>query len=274
MKLRDRVVIVTGAARGIGRACALRFAAEGADLVLTDIGHDLPGVPYSLGTSAQLEETAEQCRRHNVSVVALRADVRSAEAAAEVARVAVGRFGRVDALINNAGIGAPAGKPSHGYSDDEWQIVLDTNLSGPWRMTRAVAPIMLSQRSGSIVNVASTAGLVGYRHFAAYVASKHGLNGLTKSAALDYAPMNIRVNSLCPGPVWDNPEVDGYMTGVVASALGIPLEEQESIDSDSVAMNTVVDPADVAAAALWLVSDDSLRVTGTITTIDAGFTAR
>lgn len=274
MKLKNQVVIVTGAARGIGRACAVRAAAEGADLVITDIGSDLADVPYHLGSSAQLEQTAALCREQGASVVAMLADVRSAAAAEQVAAAAVQRFGRIDVLINNAGIGAPAGKPVHDYTEAEWQVVLAVNLTGPWIMIKSVAALMIAQRSGSIINIASTAGLLGYKHFAAYVASKHGLIGLTKSAALDYAPMNIRVNALCPGPVHDDPAVDGHMTTVVASALGIPLEEQEAIDLGSVAMNSVVSPADVAGAAMWLAGSDSLRTTGSVVTVDAGFSAR
>lgn len=274
MTLEGRVIIITGAARGIGRACALRAAAEGASLVISDIGANLPNVPYHLGSAAQLESTADACRQNGVSVLTVQADVRSAEATNALAEATISRFGRVDVLINNAGIGAPAGKPVHGYTEDEWQIMLDVNLAGPWRMIKAVVPFMMTQGSGSIINIASTAGLVGYKHFAAYVASKHGLVGLTKSAALDYAPMNIRVNALCPGPVRDDPEVDGHMTGVVAAALGIPLEEQEAIDLGSVPMNSVVDPSEVAAAAVWLAGKDSQRVTGTVMTVDAGFTIR
>jgi NAD(P)-dependent dehydrogenase (short-subunit alcohol dehydrogenase family) len=274
MKLKNQVVVITGAARGIGRACAVRAAAEGADLVITDIGSDLPDVPYHLGSAAQLEHTAELCRRNGASVVTVLADVRSAAAAEQVAAAAVHRFGRVDVLINNAGIGAPAGKPAHDYTEAEWQVVLAVNLTGPWMMIKSVASLMIAQRSGSIINIASTAGLLGYKHFAAYVASKHGLIGLTKSAALDYAPMNIRVNALCPGPVYDDPAVDGHMTAVVASALGIPLEEQEAIDLGSVPMSSVVSPADVAGAAMWLAGSDSLRTTGSVVTVDAGFSAR
>lgn len=274
MKLNHKVVLVTGAARGIGRACALRAAREGADLVISDIGGDVPGVPYSLGSSRQLDETAAMCRELGAAVLLRCADMRSRDDVNSLVEQAVERFGRIDVLINNAAVGAPAGKVSHEYSEEEWQLVLDVNLSGPWRMIKAVAPCMVRQQSGSIINISSTAGLVGYKHFATYVASKHGVIGLTKSAALDYAPFNIRVNALCPGPVCDEPELDGQMTGVVAAALGIPLIDQESIDLNSVAMNSVVHPNDVAAAAIWLGSDDAIRMTGSAMTVDAGFTAR
>jgi NAD(P)-dependent dehydrogenase (short-subunit alcohol dehydrogenase family) len=274
MLLGDRTVVITGAARGIGRACAVRAAEEGADVVLLDIAGDLPEIPYRLGSAGQLEHTAELCRKNGASVLAAAADVRSQRAVAAVIATAVDRFGRIDALINNAGVGAPAGKAAHEFTEDEWRVVLDVNLSGPWRLTKAVAPVMVDQRGGSIVNVSSTAGLVGYRHFAGYVASKHGLVGLTKAAALDYAPHNIRVNALCPGPVRDDPTVDGQMTAVVADALGISYEEQEAVYLESVAMDSLVDPADVAGAAVWLAGDDSRSVTGTVITVDAGFSAR
>lgn len=274
MLLQDKVVFITGAARGIGRACALRAAQEGADLALIDIGQDLIGVPYPLATADQLNHTAELCRKHNVSVMVTEADVRSMSAVASAVDAATSRFGRIDALINNAGIGAPAGNAAHDFTEEQWQIVLDVNLSGPWRMIKAVAPLMMQQESGSIINVSSTAGLVGYRHFATYVASKHGLVGLTKSAALDYAPLGIRVNALCPGPVNDDPAMDGQMTAVVADALGIAFEEQQAVYLESVPANVLTDPADVAGAAMWLAGDDSRRVTGTVVTIDGGFSAR
>lgn len=274
MRLRDKTVVITGAARGIGRACAVRAAAEGADLVLLDIAGDVPEIPYPLGSADQLAHTAELCRENGAAVLVAEADVRSLPAVEPVIAAAVDRFGRLDALINNAGVGAPSGKAAHDFTEEEWRVVLDVNLSGPWRLTKAVAPVMVAQRAGSIVNVSSTAGLVGYRHFAGYVASKHGVVGLTKAAALDYAPLNIRVNALCPGPVRDDPAVDGQMTAVVADALGISYEEQEAVYLESVATDALVDPADVASAAIWLAGDDSRNVTGTVLTVDAGFSAR
>jgi NAD(P)-dependent dehydrogenase (short-subunit alcohol dehydrogenase family) len=274
MRLHDKTVVITGAARGIGRACAVRAAEEGADLVLIDIAGDLPEIPYPLGSADQLELTAELCRKNGASVLVAAADVRSPVAVRPAIGAAVDRFGRIDALINNAGVGAPSGKAAHDFTEEEWQVVLDVNLSGPWRLIKAVAPVMVAQRSGSIVNVSSTAGLVGYRHFAGYVASKHGVVGLTKAAALDYAPMRIRVNALCPGPVHDDPAVDGQMTAVVADALGISYEEQQAVYLESVAMDSLVDPADVADAAIWLAGDESRKVTGTVITVDAGFSAR
>ncbi|OED49641.1 oxidoreductase [Rhodobacteraceae bacterium (ex Bugula neritina AB1)] len=274
MLLSDRTVVITGAGRGIGRACALRAAEEGANIVITDVDAALPDVPYRLASSAQIERTAEMCRELGAAVLPVIADVRNMEDCRRTAALAKERFGSIDVLVNNAAVGAPAGKMAHEYSEAEWQVMMDVNLSGVWRMIAAVAPVMVEQSQGSIINVASTAGLVGYRRFGAYVASKHAVIGLTKSAALDYAKMNVRVNALCPGPVRDDPVMDGHMTGVVADALGLELEEQEAVDLESVAMSSVVDPLDVADAMVWLASGKSRRVTGTITTVDAGFTAR
>ncbi|MEH7463808.1 SDR family oxidoreductase [Bacillus thuringiensis] len=273
-RLANKVLLITGAGRGIGRACALRAAEEGADLVITDIGGAISSVPYKLSSSEQLEMTAQICRDQGASVLTQLADVCSAEDISTLVKSALDRFGRIDAIINNAGIGAPAGKATHLYTNEEWDILLNVNLSGPWRLIKEVAPIMIEQKYGSIINIASTAGLLGYRHFAGYVASKHGLVGLTKSAALDYAPQNIRVNAICPGPVFDDELLDGNMTKVVADSLGIELGDQESIDLASVALNTVVSPHDVADAMVWLASDESQRVTGTTITVDAGYSAK
>ncbi|ASS67093.1 MULTISPECIES: SDR family oxidoreductase [Paenibacillus] len=273
-RLKDKVILITGAGRGIGRACAILAAEEGADLVLTDIGVPIDSVPYPLSSSDQLETTARSCREAGASVVARLADLCEMDEVRELVEEAVDRFGRIDAVVNNAGIGAPAGKAAHLYESEEWDILLNVNLSGPWRVIKAAAPIMLEQGHGSIINIASTAGLLGYKHFAGYVASKHGLVGLTKSAALDYAPRNIRVNAICPGPVYDDERLDGHMTKVVADSLGIRLGDQEAIDLESVALNTVVSPRDVAEAMVWLASDGSQRVTGTTVAVDAGYSAK
>ncbi|MGW3204470.1 SDR family oxidoreductase [Streptomyces sp. NPDC001135] len=273
-QLTGKVAVVTGAARGLGRSCAVRFAAEGADLVLVDVAGDLPGVPYPLGSGSQLEHTAELCRAQGAAVVTAAADVRDHTAVDEVAAHALDRFGTVDVLLNNAGIAAPSGKAVHEIAEDEWELMVGIDLTGAWRMTKALVPAMIEQRSGSVVNVASTAGLVGYRHFAGYVAAKHGLIGLTKAAALDYAPFRVRVNALCPGSVRDDPLHEGRMLAEIARSLDVDVDEHEEIFVQSQPMNALIEPRDIAGAALWLAGDDSRQVTGTTLTVDGGFSAR
>jgi NAD(P)-dependent dehydrogenase (short-subunit alcohol dehydrogenase family) len=274
VQLKGKTAVITGAARGLGRACATRFAEEGADLVLLDIGQDLDGVPYPLGSGGQLEHTADLCRRHGAAVLAVRADVRSAEACEAAVGQALDRFGSVQVLVNGAGIAAPSGKAVHEITEDEWDLMIDTDLTGAWRMMRAVVPSMVARNEGSVINVASTAGLVGYRHFAGYVAAKHGLIGLTKAASLDYAPHRVRVNALCPGSVRDEPLVEGRMLAEIARSLDVAVEEHEEIFVQAQPMNRLIEPDDIAGAALWLAGDDSRQVTGTTVTVDGGFTAR
>ncbi|MFC4592046.1 SDR family oxidoreductase [Sphaerisporangium corydalis] len=274
MRLRGKTAIITGAARGIGRACALRFAEEGADLLLLDLGRDIDEVPYELGTAEQLAHTAELCRASGVTVVTRTGDVRSPADTASAAEEAVARFGRIDVLVNNAGIAAPSGTDLHEIEERDWSVMLDVNLSGAWRMTKAVVPSMLRYRSGSIINVSSTAGLVGYRRFAGYVAAKHGLIGLTRAAALDYAPLRVRVNAVCPGSVRDDLLLDGRMLSEIARSLDVPVDEHEKTFSEAQPMNSLVEAEDVGAAILWLASDDSGRLTGSVTTVDGGFTVR
>ena len=274
MRMSDKTVLVTGAARGLGRASALRLAEEGADLVLLDVAEDLPQVPYHLGTADQLEVTAEQCRAHGAAVLTATADVRRQDEVDAAVAAGLARFGRIDVLVNNAGIAAPSGKAAHEITEDEWQVMLDVDLSGAWRMIRAVVPAMARHRSGSIINIASTAGLVGYRYFAGYVAAKHGLIGLTKAAALDYAALRVRVNALCPGQVREEPTLEGRMLSEVARSLGVAPEDQEAEFLASQPMNALVDPEDVSAAVLYLASDESRQVTGSAITVDGGFSTR
>jgi NAD(P)-dependent dehydrogenase (short-subunit alcohol dehydrogenase family) len=267
-------VVVTGAARGIGRACAVRLAAEGADLVLFDVARDLPGVPYPLGTAGQLATTARMCREAGAAVWTVEGDVRDPKAATTVARDALDRFGRIDVLVNNAGIAAPSGRAVHEIDEDEWAVMLDVDLSGAWRMMKAVLPAMTGRRAGSIVNVASTAGLVGYRHFAGYVAAKHAVIGLTRAAALDYAPVHVRVNAVCPGSVRDDPAMEGRMLAEIARSLDVDDGGHEEVFRSGQPTNALVEPADVAAAVVWLAGDDARQVTGSVQVVDGGFTAR
>lgn len=273
-RLENKIVLITGAARGIGRACALRAADEGADLILTDIGQNLDDVPYSLASVDQLNKTAELCRSKGAIVLTEPGDVRDFDAVKHVVDSGVRRFGKIDVLVNNAGIGAPAGKMTHLFTEAEWRIVMEVNVFGPFHYIKATAATMIEQESGSIINIASTAGILGYKYFSTYSTSKHAVVGLTRSAALDYARNKIRVNAICPGPVEDDESLDGNMTRVVADSLGLTLSEEEAIDLQSVAMKEVNSPFDVANAMLWLASDESRQVTGTTTVIDAGYSIK
>jgi NAD(P)-dependent dehydrogenase (short-subunit alcohol dehydrogenase family) len=274
VRLQGKTVVVTGAARGVGRACALAFSREGADLALLDVCGDVDGVPYPLGTVSQLDHTARLCREQGAAVLTATADVRDGAALRAAVDATLDRFGAVDVLVNNAGIVAPSGRTTHEITEDEWQVMLDINLSGAWRMISLVGPHMVARRSGSIVNVASTAGLVGYRHFAGYTASKHGLIGLTRATALDYAPLKVRVNALCPGSIRDDSAVEGRMLTEIARSLELPVGEHEQTFVQSQPMNALIEPEDVAGAALWLASDESRQVTGSVLTVDGGFTIR
>ncbi|GAA2689316.1 SDR family oxidoreductase [Streptomyces lunalinharesii] len=273
-RLEGKVAVITGAGRGVGRACATAFASEGADLVLVDVPGDIAGVPYPLASESQLQHTAEECRKHGVEVLTAAADVRDLAALSAVRELSVDRFGQVDALVNNAGVVAPSGRPVHETSEEDWQLLLDIDLSGAWRMTKLFAPLLIERRAGSIVNVASTAGLVGYRNFAGYVAAKHGLIGLTKASALDYAAFKVRVNAVCPGNIRDEPAAEGRMLSEVARALDVPLAGHQALFTEQQPMNTLVDPVDVAEAVLWLSCDATRHVTGSTVTVDAGYTVR
>ena len=274
MKLAGKVAMITGAARGLGRACALAFAKEGADLVLLDIAHDLPSVPYQLGSESQLNYTAHLCRAEGVAVLTLPVDVRDLAALQRVTQVALERFGAVDILLNSAGIAAPSGKNTHEITEAEWQLMIDVDLTGAWKMIKAVGPSMTARRTGSIINISSTAGVVGYRNFAGYVTAKHGVIGLTRAVALDYAPLKVRVNAVCPGSVRDDSKVEGRMLSEIARCLDVPVAEHEDAFVQAQPMNALIEPEDVASAASWLASDESRQVTGSVLTVDGGFTAR
>ncbi|MBP2478955.1 NAD(P)-dependent dehydrogenase (short-subunit alcohol dehydrogenase family) [Crossiella equi] len=274
VRLLGKTVLVTGAARGLGRATALACAAEGASLVLTDVCEDLPGVPYPLATASQLDHTAALCRAAGAAVLTTAVDVRETGQVRQAVAAAQDRFGTLDVVVNNAGIAAPSGRPVHEITEPEWQLMLDVDLSGAWRVIQAVGAAMVAQRSGSIVNIASTAGLVGYRHFAGYVAAKHGLIGLTKAAALDFAPAKVRVNAVCPGSVRDDIAMEGRMLAEIARALDVPVTEHETAFLTAQPMNALVEPADVAGAVVYLASEDARQVTGSVLTVDGGFSAR
>ncbi|WP_035799587.1 SDR family oxidoreductase [Kitasatospora mediocidica] len=273
-RLAGRVAVVTGAGRGVGRAIALALAAQQAAVVLVDIAAEIPEVPYPMASVSQLEHTARLCRELGAAALTVRADVRSDADTGRVAAEALARFGRVDVLVNNAGIAAPSGRIVHEVTDGEWAVMLDTNLTGAWRMIKAIGPHMVGRRAGSIVNIASTGGLVGYRNFAGYVAAKHGLIGLTRGAALDYAPYGVRVNAVCPGSVRDSEPGEGRMLAEIGRSIGLDPAEHEEAFVTQQPTNRLVEAEDVAGAVVWLATDESRSATGSVVTVDGGYGVR
>jgi NAD(P)-dependent dehydrogenase (short-subunit alcohol dehydrogenase family) len=267
-------IFITGAARGVGRATALAFAEAGADLFLTDICAQIEECPYPLATREELEETEARCRSAQVRVGTAVVDVRRPDDIAEAVRRCREELGPVDVLVNNAGLVGPSGAAAHELSEEAWSLLVDVDLSGVWRCSKAVLPEMVSRRKGAIVNVASTAGLVAFPMFANYVAAKHGVIGLTRALALDYAVYSIRVNAVCPTSVVDDPALSSGMLHGVASMLGVDLADYEALSLPSHPLGTLVAGSDVASAIRWLASDEAARITGSVIPVDAGFTAR
>lgn len=227
--LAGKVAIITGAARGQGRAEAERFSAEGALVVAGDVlEHD-----------------------------GIHLDVSSAESWAHAVALAVDRHGRVDVLVNNAGVHAAVSVQDMAESD--FRRVLDVNLLGPFLGIQAVVPHMT--QGGSIINVASLNGLAAQARTAAYTASKFGVRGLTKAAALDLGPLGIRVNAILPGVI---------RTPMVARVV----EERETQLAAGLPLGRIGEPMDIAAAAVFLASDDAAWITGTDLTVDGGHSAQ
>jgi NAD(P)-dependent dehydrogenase (short-subunit alcohol dehydrogenase family) len=272
--LAGRVGVITGAARGVGRATAIRLARRGCDLALIDIGKNIEGLQYSTGSRRQLDRTADLCREAGATTLTIIADVRSREELESAARSIIARFGAIEILVNAAGIAAPSGKVAHAVTDAEWNLVFEINLTGQWRTISVILPFMLEKGAGAIINVASTAGLVGYARCAAYVASKHGLVGLTRALALECAQGGVRVNAVCPGWIADEEVYEGRMLTGMGASLGMNSRETHSFFQAGQPASRLVSPDSVASAIEWLAGDDAMDVTGSVITVDGAYTTR
>jgi NAD(P)-dependent dehydrogenase (short-subunit alcohol dehydrogenase family) len=249
MQFSGRVALVTGAGSGIGRASALAFAREGATVVVSDTV-----VASGEETVRLIEDAAGRARF-------IAADVARADEVQQLIGRIVGEFGRLDYAHNNAGI--VRGGLTHELSEDDWASVLSVNLTGVWLCMKHEIAQMLRQDGGAIVNTASVLGLVGNIERSAYAASKHGVVGLTRVAALEYAQRGIRVNAVCPGVIW---------TGMTSARLDDPQQRARMIADEPI--GRYGEPAEVAAMIVWLCSDAASFVTGTAMPVDGGWLAR
>lgn len=264
--LDGKVAFITGAARGQGRAHALRLAAEGADIIAVDLCDQIASVPYPMATADDLAGTVKLVEDTGARIVATQADVRDLDALTTALAAGLDAFGRLDIVVANAGIAPMA-------AADGWNDVIDVNLTGAYHTIEAALPTMIGQGDGgSIVLISSVAGLAGIGSHDAgaigYTAAKHGLVGLMRVYANLLAQHSIRVNSVHPAgvdtPMINNDYVRGWLAQLVAQTGAPP-------DMGNALPVAVLEVEDIANAVAWLVSDAARYITGVTLPVDAGF---
>jgi NAD(P)-dependent dehydrogenase (short-subunit alcohol dehydrogenase family) len=250
-QLDGKVALVTGGASGIGRATALTFAREGAKLIIAD-RHEDGG-----------HQTVHMITEQGGAAIFVQTDVTQVTAVEALISKAVETYGRLDCAHNNAGISGGGRALTAEYPEDTWHQVIAVNLTGVWLCMKYEIVQMLQQGGGAIVNTASVAGLVGLPYASAYVASKHGVVGLTKTAALEYAQQGIRVNCVCPSYI---------ATPMTAPGMQDPERMARMIASEPI--GRMGQPEEIAEAVVWLCSDAASFVTGHTMTVDGGYVAQ
>jgi len=248
----DKVAFVTGAASGIGREAALAFARKGAKVVAADISEQ--------GN----QETVHLIEDQGGQAIAVKCDVTRSEDVKAALDKTVEAFGRLDFAFNNAGIEPRNPAPTAEYEEEEWNRIIDINLRGVFLCMKHEIPLILKQGGGAIINTSSGAGIIGIKGSPAYTAAKHGVIGLTKAAALDYAAQNIRVNAVCPGYI-DTPMMGRFTGGTDEGRAQVIAEEP---------IGRMGKPEEIAAAVVWLCSDAAAFMVGHAMVIDGGQTVQ
>lgn len=270
-RFQDKVVVVTGAARGQGRAMALGFAREGAAVAICDLASGAPtGTDYPLSGDADLESAAAEIAATGARVFAKACDVRNAADVDSFVAAAAEALGPPTILVNNAGI-LLGNTPVHETSDAAFDNIIAVNLAGVFKMSRAVVPHMIAAGGGRIVNISSAAGLVGSPMYAAYTASKHGVIGLTKSMAGEVAPHRITVNAVCPGMVPTT--MVSYAATMFADQAGVPVEDVYTSYRQLQLLQEQITPEHTTAVVMFLADEDRITVTGVAIPVDGGWVA-
>lgn len=250
-ELKGKVVIVTGAASGIGKAAARAFAGEGARLMICDVQDDLG------------RKLAEDIRQEDQDCIYLHCDISKPAEVQNLVDQTLKEYGQLDIAYNNAGVEGDMANLADSTGDN-FDRVIGINLKGVWACMKYEIPAMLKNGKGVIVNCSSIAGVVGSKGIPAYVASKHGVIGLTKNAALEYANKNIRVNAVCPA---------GVKTPMLERFIGGNEEVAQQMDKMH-PIGRAAKPEEIADAVLYLCSDRASFITGTELLVDGGFTAQ
>jgi NAD(P)-dependent dehydrogenase (short-subunit alcohol dehydrogenase family) len=254
MRLSGRVALITGASRGIGEAIARRFASEGASVCLSARGEE------------RCAEIAAEIAASGGEAFGVACDVTSRGAASAAVSAAVERWGRIDILVNNAGISGLTPLVGGEWVGDTWDRILATNLTAAFAISRLVLPSMPD--GGRIIFQSSVLGRFGVPGYAAYVAAKHGVIGLTRTMALELAPRKITVNAICPG--WVETELGREGFGRIAAAQGITVEEARALAGKMAPLGAVLEPAEIAALAAYIASPEARNLTGQAIVLDGG----
>lgn len=271
-RVEGKVAFITGAARGQGRAHAVRLAQEGADIIAVDICKQIDSVQIPLSTPEDLAETADLVKNAGARIYTAEADTRDFDALKAAVDAGVEEFGRLDIIVANAGIGN-GGQTLDKTSEDDWTDMIDVNLGGVWKTVKAGVPhILAGERGGSIILTSSVGGLKAYPHTGHYVAAKHGVVGLMRTFAVELGAQNIRVNSVHP----TNVNTPLFMNEGTMKLFRPDLENPGPDDMKVVGefMHTLpigwVEPEDIANAVLFLASDEARFITGVTLPVDGG----
>ncbi len=246
--LTGKIAIVTGGSRGLGKAISLGFAKFGANVVIADILEE------------EAKESVKEIEKLGVKAIFVKTDVSKKEDVENMVKKTVEKFGKIDVLVNNAGIYRR--KPTETLEESEWDKIMDVNLKGQFLCAKAVGEVMIRQKSGKIINIASVAGEFAFPQSAAYNSSKAGVIMLTKTLAIDWAKHNIQVNAIAPG-VFETPMTSGLLRD----------EGFKEIIKNNIPLGRSGEPNELVGTAVFLASDASSYVTGSVITVDGGWTA-